>query len=29
MNQPTFSHVPYPKDFMDIDFKKGKESLQG
>jgi hypothetical protein len=25
MNQPTFSHVPYPTDYMDIAVKKVKD----
>jgi hypothetical protein len=28
MNQPTFSHVPYPTDYMDIAVKKVKDHFK-
>ena len=28
MNQPTFSHVPYPTDYMDIAVKKVKNHFK-
>ena len=28
MNQPTFSHVPYPTDYMEIAVKKVKNHFK-